>query len=447
VAGGSAQADAAKEASLSATRAAQEVTLAGKVLKAGVKQESLEATERGLKEKLRILIGEGDKGGIRELEQSASAILDAANKDFAGAIEQHALTKKYFLAGEEEIVAARMKDFAKTPEGAKFYEQVARAANAERRKAVRKVATAAEAEARGGVAEAAEETATAVSKEEVIDMMTSPAVVGSMAAGGPIPALVALISMVASRGGKGSVRKTIAAMSPMFFYDASVRTASFLEAVATNKALSIARKVGAQRVYAKTSRPDVETAKTYVDDLIKDQEDARGAFLQAAGSMTIPDGKFKELESQYMNIVSELQKRRPKTYGKGPPTADEEKFVKAVRVMTDPMSVTDAIRNGTLTRDQADMMKAVSPAAYANMRSMVETAYDAQPKRINPYVVRSFRIASAVIPGQLSAGVTQSLINQQAGEQQQAQPGPSLGTSKPGKKSSIAENASFERPQ
>ena len=246
-------------------------------------------------------------------------------------------------------------------------------------------------------------------------------------------------------GGKGSIRKTIAAMSPMFFYDASVRTASFLEAVATNKALSTARKVVAQRVYAKTSRPDVETAKTYVDDLIKDQEDARGAFLQAAGSMTVPDGKFKELESQYMNIVSELQKRRPKTYGKGTPTADEEKFVKAVRVMTDPMSVTDAIRNGTLTRDQADMMKAVSPSAYANMRSMVETAYDAQPKRINPYVVRSFRIASAVIPGQISAGGAQSLINQQAGAQQQAQPGPSLGTSKPGKKSSIAENASLDR--
>ena len=444
-AGGSAAADAAKEASLDATRAAQEATLAGRILKGDVKRASLETAERGLKEKLKILLGEGDKGGIRELEQSAAAIIDLTNKDFAGAIEQHALTKKYFVAGEEEIVAARMKDFANTPEGKKFYEQVTKAAQAERRKAVRQVATEAEAKARGGVAEAAEETGAPVSKQEVIDMMTSPAVVGSMAAGGPIPALMALISMVASRGGKGSVRKALVSMSPMFFYDASVKTASFLEAVATSKVLQTARTVATQRVYAKVTRPEVEAAKTYVDDLLKDQEDARSAFMQAASSITIPDGKFKELEAQYMGVVSELQKRRPMTYGKGAPSAGEEDFVKAVRVMTSPMSITDAIRSGTLTQSQADMLKVVSPAAYANMRNMVETVARAQPKAVSPYVVRSFRIASEVIPGRLSVGAAQSLMSQATQAQQEQQQSQSLGTRNPAKKSSIAENASLDR--
>jgi len=443
-AGGSAAADAAKEASLDATRAAQEATLAGRILKGDVKRASLETAERGLKEKLKILLGEGDKGGIRELEQSAAAIIDSTNKDFAGAIEQHALTKKYFVAGEEEIVAARMKDFANTPEGKKFYEQIALAAKAERRKAVRKVATEAETAARGGVAEAAEETAAPVGKQEVIDMMTSPAVVGSMAAGGPIPALVALISMVASRGGKGSVRKALVSMSPMFFYDASVRTASFLEAVATSKVLKTARTVATQRAYAKVTRPEVEAAKTYVDDLIKDQEDARSAFMQAAGSITIPDGKFKELEAQYMGVVSELQKRRPMTYGKGSPSAGEEDFVKAVRVMTNPMSITDAIRSGTLTQSQADMMKVISPSAYANMRNMVETVARAQPKAVSPYVVRSFRIASEVIPGRLSVGGAQSLMNQATAAQQEQKQSQSLATRNPGTKSSVAENASLD---
>lgn len=441
-AGGSAAADAAKEASLDATRAAQEATLAGRILKGDVKRASLETAERGIKEKLKILLGEGDKGGIRELEQSAAAIIDSTNKDFAGAIEQHALTKKYFVAGEEEIVAARMKDFANTPEGKKFYEQIALAAKAERRKAVRKVATEAEAVARGGVAEAVEETAAPVGKQEVIDMMTSPAVVGSMAAGGPIPALVALISMVASRGGKGSVRKALVSMSPMFFYDASVRTASFLEAVATSKVLKTARTVATQRAYAKVTRPEVEAAKTYVDDLIKDQEDARSAFMQAAGSITIPDGKFKELEAQYMGVVSELQKRRPMTYGKGSPSAGEEDFVKAVRVMTNPMSITDAIRSGTLTQSQADMLKVVSPSAYANMRNMVETVARAQPKAVSPYVVRSFRIAPEVIPGRLSIRTAQSLMNPAAATQQEQKQPQGLATRNPGPKSSVVENAS-----
>ena len=338
-----------------------------------------------------------------------------------------------------------MKDFANTPEGKKFYEQVTKAAQAERRKAVRQVATEAEAKARGGVAEAAEETGAPVSKQEVIDMMTSPAVVGSMAAGGPIPALIALISMVASRGGKGSVRKALVSMSPMFFYDASVKTASFLEAVATSKVLQTARTVATQRVYAKVTRPEVEAAKTYVDDLLKDQEDARSAFMQAAGSITIPDGKFKELEAQYMGVVSELQKRRPMTYGKGAPSAGEEDFVKAVRVMTSPMSITDAIRSGTLTQSQADMLKVVSPAAYANMRNMVETVARAQPKAVSPYVVRSFRIASEVIPGRLSVGAAQSLMSQATQAQQEQQQSQSLGTRNPAKKSSIAENASLDR--
>jgi hypothetical protein len=56
-----------------------------------------------------------------------------------------------------------------------------------------------------------------------------------------------------------------------------------------------------------------------------------------------------------------------------PSTSEMAAFVRAARVVDDPMTVFDSLRRGDLTTDEVDALKAVYPEVYGEMQGMVMT--------------------------------------------------------------------------
>lgn len=388
----------------------------------------LEQVTQNLREVMQV-------NGISERMTAANEIISAASKDLEGAakIERDRITNSFYAPGQKQVVEKLMADYMKTPEGKHFAAQVASAGKARMRQMERGIEEKARAAAGVGKDFSAE-------KKRVIDAMSDPAVIAATVTGGLTSGASVLAAMVASQSGKGGVRKLISALSPMWAFTALERAASFGEKMASSRVGPAVVGVTAEKL-GEVSRRDVAKATAELDDIVKDQVEARRAFRSAADATQFPGDKFGPLEKQYADAVGELQRMRPKTLGKGPPSAEEEEFVKAMRVISDPMTLATAFQTGSISKSQADILRAVSPSAYENLKGIISATYEAAPHAVRPRVMQAFNI-SAEMPGTgMSVGSAQRVMAATG----QPTPEPSLGTARPptSKNSGIANSASL----
>jgi len=191
------------------------------------------------------------------------------------------------------------------------------------------------------------------------------------------------------------------------------------------------------------TRKDVEKAKTQVDEILREQEDARNAFSLTAQSTRFPMGNLQELEQQFNGAVGQLEKMRPKAMGKGAVSAEEEDFVRAVRLVTDSGALARAFEQGTLTRPQAELLQKVSPQAYASLEHIAKVVHDERPEAFSPRLRQALNLSVIQSSDGLSVGSAMKLMGASDGAQEQGRQ--SLGTARPptSKNSGIANSASL----
>lgn len=366
------------------------------------------------------------QGGIRDRMNEAASTMAAFRKDFGdiAKIERDKITNQFFVPGQAEVVQRAMDGFIKTPEGKKLVEQMAAANKASQREMARNIGEA----TRGKSV-----------KGEVADALKDPAVIAATAMGGLGTGATVLAAMVASRAGSGGVRKALAAMSPMWTFGMLESAAKAGEAMLSNPALGATAAVAAQRLGA-ISRADVKQARGEVDEIIKEQSDAKRAFEAAASSTNFPGDRFNEIEQRYMATIGELQRLRKMSQGDGTPSAEDEEFVKAYRVLTNPASMVESFRNGSLSPAQAGILEKMSPDAYQSFKTMVDTVYENAPRVRRPRVMQAFRMTLANRDG-FNVGEAQQTAN--LGAQQQEERGGEVATGRPqnAKNSGIVERA------
>ena len=366
------------------------------------------------------------QGGIRDRMNEAASTMAAFRKDFGdiAKIERDKITNQFFVPGQAEVVQRAMDGFIKTPEGKKLVEQMAAANKASQREMARNIGEA----TRGKSV-----------KGEVADALKDPAVIAATAMGGLGTGATVLAAMVASRAGSGGVRKALAAMSPMWTFGMLESAAKAGQAMLSNPALGATAAVAAQRL-GSISRAEVKQARSEVDEIIKEQADAKRAFEAAASSTNFPGDRFNEIEQRYMATIGELQRLRKMSQGDGTPSAEDEEFVKAYRVLTNPASMVESFRNGSLSPAQAGILEKMSPDAYQSFKTMVDTVYENAPRVRRPRVMQAFRMTLANRDG-FNVGEAQQTAN--LGAQQQEERGGEVATGRPqnAKNSGIVERA------
>ena len=167
------------------------------------------------------------------------------------------------------------------------------------------------------------------------------------------------------------------------------------------------------------------------------------AFKLAASSTRFPTDEYAPIEKRYREAIGQLQKMRPASMGKGDPSAEEEEYARAVRLVTDPGSLVAAFEQGTLTGKQAQLLNTISHDVYKSVEHIVKTVHDERPQAINPRTLNAFRIVAqtSMSNAGLSVGEAQKLTG--ASAEKPEQDGDSLGTRRPSGRSSIAESASL----
>lgn len=410
------------------------------------KQANVGAQKEFAEGQLKKLLGDPGEGvkGLEQMQRDALDTLEGFRATFGdvGTVERNAITGKYFAPGEADMVERAMKAYLKTPEGKVFADQLAAAEKAARSKSARAV----EAEARAAVAKETGIPAQAqtTAKQALKDAVTDPATIAAAVTGGPAAGLGVIAAMVASRSGSGGVRKLLTSMSPMFFYTALERAATIGERMATAP-VAKAAVIAASGRPDQVTRKDVNEANATVDELIRQQKDAENSFKLAASATRFPTDEYAPLEVRYREALGQLQKMRPATMGKGSPSAEEEEYARAVRLIMNPNELTSAFENGTLTGKQAQLLKTVAPDAYKSMEHIVKTVYDERPQAVNPRTLNAFRIAtrSSLSNTGLSVGEAMQTMGAGQAQQEEQQRGGTLATRTPGTRSSLAENASF----
>jgi predicted transcriptional regulator len=402
------------------------------------KKTGLEAEHATKQAQLKEILGGDGITGIAQIRRDAGAVVDAF-RQYAGPIgkiEKSAITGKYYVPGEDKIIERAMQEYMRTPEGKKIAAAMAAASKAESSKAAREV----EAEVRKAAGVPAEGAAPSVA-QAAKDAFTDPAVIAATVMGGPASGLGVMAAMIASRSGKVGIRQMLTSMSPLFFYQSLERIAIMGEKMAMAPVAKTAAIIASNRM-DQVSRKDVEKAKTDVDQILQDQEDAKNAFALTAKGTRFPVDQFSELEQQYNGAIGQLQKMRPKTAGSGAVSAEEEDFVRAFRLVTDPGALSRAFQQGTLTRPQAELLQKVSPQAYSSLEHIAKVVHDERPQSLSPRIRSALGITVSQSGGELSIGQAMKLMGQSEQAQQQNE---SLGTSRPpnSKNSSIAKNVSL----
>jgi len=401
------------------------------------KKTGLEAEQAIKQTQLKEILGGDGVTGIAQIRRDAGAVVDAF-RQYAGPIgkiEKSAITGKYYAPGQDKIIERAMQEYMRTPEGKKLAAAMAAANKAQSSQAARAVEEEVR-KAAGVPAQAAAPSAAQVAKEA----LTDPAVIAATVMGGPSSGLGVMAAMIASRSGKGGIRQMLTSMSPLFFYQSLERIATVGERMAMAPMARTAGVVAASRM-DQVSRKDVEKAKTQVDEILREQEDARNAFELTAKGTRFPVDQLTQLEQQYNGAIGQLQKMRPKTAGSGVVSAEEEDFVRAFRLVTDTGALARAFEQGTLTKPQADLLQKVSPQAYASLEHIAKVVHDERPQSLSPRVRSALNITVSQSGDTLSVGQAQKLMGKS--EQGQPQQGESLATSRPpsAKNSSLVKNA------
>jgi len=359
-------------------------------------------------------------------QDEANAIITEVQKNLGlKVLEQQQLTNEYFVQSQDKVFTNFMKEYYDTDVGKKLLSKIADAAKAAERIEQRNIAAAAE--------EAAKKVPIG---QAVKDAATDPSVLISAVTGGPVAGFTVLAAQVASRASGKGIKGLLTALAPMWMYDAPIAAMSAIQKAVDNKVVASAIKLGAQKGAAVVTRKDVEQAKTEVDNILNDENDAANAFKSASESVRVNPDKYLKLEQQYREVIGELEKRRPKTFGKGSPSAEEEAFVKAYNVIRDSDAISRSIKAGTLSQAEADMLKKVSPEAYKAISDVLSVANREHPQYVSPVMLQRFRIRSKM---GMPIGQVMSLANQAQQGQQQV----GLATKRPSKDSSIAESASL----
>jgi hypothetical protein len=332
-----------------------------------------------------------------------------------------------FVATSEEVIQKEMAKFFKTEDGRKLAEAVARSEKAAVAKTAREAA----------------EAASGPVKQQALDAARSalgnPVVWAAAATGGPVAGMTAMAGFMASKMPSLSLKKLAVAMAPQMFVSVASGAAKIL--MERTLAKDVSRRITTTKMLNEISREDVEKTKSDVDALIEQQELARNAFKRASGEVLFPQDSYREMESRFMGAVSKLQQMRPETYGKGPITAEEEDFVKAYRVITDPDSLVRAMeRGGDLSNGQIQMLKQVSPEAHQAIQDVLTSIRDNAPKPVATPLSARMGVSMTVRGKGMSIGDAQKLVGL---SDQSQQGGQGLGTRRPGTTSSLAENASF----
>ncbi len=426
----------AQQAVTAAVNTLQEARLAREAAVLAAQGGSVEAELSLKRAQLAEIMGGDGITGIAQIREDAGAVVDAF-RQYAGnigKIEKSAITGKYYAPGQDKVVERAMQEYMRTPEGKKLAAAMAAADKAQASKAVR--ATEAEIRAAAGVpAEGAAPSAAQAAKEAFSD----PAVIAATVMGGPGAGIGVIAAMVASRSGKVGIRQILTSMSPLFFYQSLERIAAAGERMAMAPIARAAGVVGAAKL-DQVSRNDVKAATTQVDEILREQENARNSFALTAKSTRFPVVKLEELEQQYNVAIGQLQQMRPKTMGTGAVSAEEEDFVRAFRLVTDTGALARAFEQGTLTKPQADLLQKVSPQAYASLEHIAKVVHDERPQALSPRLRSALNITVSQTGEGLSVGDSQKLM----GKSEQGQPqGESLGTSRPpsAKNSSLVKNA------
>ena len=408
---------------------------------AAAKKAGLEAEKQAAEDQLKKLIGGDGIIGLEQVRRDAIGVIEQF-RSFAGdlgKIEKNAITGRYYAPGEAEIVERSMKQYMSTPEGKKLAAQLAAAEKAAASKVERQVER--EVRAAAGVPEAGAAPST---KQVLKDAITDPATLAAAAVGGPGAGFAAAL-MTAARSSKSGIRQMLTSMSPMFFYTSLENAATVAQRMASAPLAKAASIYQADKTQPVTRR-EVNEANDAVDSLLRDQQDAKNAFALAARSTSVPGDKFGELEKRYDQAVDMLQRMRPKTAGLGPVTAEQEEFVRAYKMITDPGALAQAFRTGSLTAKQAQLLNTMSPEAYAALDNMVKVVHAERPQALPPRLRMAFGVKTSMsAPGTEGLSVGEAMQTMGAGhaQQEEQQRGGTLATRTPGTRSSLAENASF----
>lgn len=296
------------------------------------------------------------------------------------------------MPGEAQVTEKFMADYMKTAEGKELAKQILAADKARARVEVRGIE---EAVRKKAAEQAGQGTAGAVkaTMSAAADAMKTPEVMAAAAFGGPSAAAAVMATMLASRSGKGAMRKLFSALSPMWSYTALERIADIGEKMATSKT-GKAFAVESVNKLAQISRNDVERTRSDVDELIKDQAMAEDTFRQVAKATRIDGKDYDPMRQRYMAAVGELQKMLPKTMGKGAPSAEEAEFVRAYRAIISPESLVPAVQSGSISPAQARILQAVSPESYNTIQAVLQTVERVKPRSVNSVLSRSFNVTS-----------------------------------------------------
>jgi hypothetical protein len=332
-----------------------------------------------------------------------------------------------FVAASEDLLKSEMNKFFKTEEGKRLAEAVARSEKASVAKSAREAA----------------EAASGTVKQQAIDAARSalgnPVVWAAAATGGPAAGMTAMAGFMASKMPGLSLKKLAVAMAPQMFISVAGGAAKLL--MERSIAKDVSRRITMTKTLNEIGRPEVEKAKTEVDDLINQQELARDAFKRASSEVLFPAESYSQMESKFMGAIAKLQQMRPATYGKGPVTAEEEDFVKAYRVITDPTSIVRAMENGgNLSNSQIQMLKQVSPEAYQSIQNVLSSIRDNVEGSSDTPLSARMGMSMTVRGKGMSIGDVQKLTSASAERPEQ---GGTLATRRPSGRSSIAESASL----
>lgn len=368
---------------------------------------------------------------LRPGAEAAAEFLRQAEAKMPGIITKGAASGN-IVQGGEALLKKQMDTFFKTPEGKKLASAIASAEKA------------AEAKSAAEFSAKAMEDATGDAVTRVKNAFSNPSVIAASVAGGPAAVMSVMAVALASGAPMKGVRQMLSALSPQFM----IGTASKLTDLLMKESLAktVSRRLTATKALEAITRPEVERVKNEVDQIIADQDLARQVFKNTANSFTFPMEMYNELENRYMSAVSELQKRRPQSFGKGPISAEEEEFVRAFRTFTDPESLVRSMQAGGISKAQSDMLKQISPDSYEALNSALQGIQQNSKSPIQTPTANIMKVSMSTRGRGLGVGGVQQYIGMAAQPQEQGlSPGSkSLGTRRPSSGQSLGKTLAGE---
>lgn len=216
-------------------------------------------------------------------------------------------------------------------------------------------------------------TAEKINAVPFLEMALGSAATHAVTGGALIPAAVGMF--LGARGGRAARLAAAVGLNPLpFLWTAD----AILEGLVAGQGNLLSLKTG---VRMNASRQESvmapKEADEYVATILRDRETINRTFDTLRGLPHIDYRQIEPARAKMDEALNYLESKRPP---KGVTTgAEAVAFARAVSIMKTPTLLAKFVKDGTVTRSDADVMKLVSPEAYARVQEGIALLQEKAP--------------------------------------------------------------------